>query len=346
MINLSTPNSQLITEVYNDYNRAIYWLKKQMGGDKKYEQKRYQMLIQAKKEARTIISDVVEYKSPTGNRWLCFECARYFPDANSSYTEPYAFCYYETLGSVGAFVPVKTEYIYKNMESDKTVVIFTSHFFYQMSKRMDLTYRSREMVRRFLEYIPSLVFSFREDNGRTGLDVRLPGSIGRGFLRDEKDSAVFEVRTFLRDIELTNYQKKVTKKLRQNADKFKYEPNEVKMNRIMHSDKPDEAFKELYYKDKEKYVLSGGDAQYFDERFNTITGLGYIFTKMDLVKEADTEIWERTAIPVSKLIDEYVKSDDKDFVKLSGKIAKVMNLTKFTEERCQEELNELWRLCK
>lgn len=347
MINLSTKNNDLIKELYFDKQRTIYWLIKQMGGEKKYEQMRDNLLLKAKREKKIVTSDVVEYISKNGNRWLCFECARYYPDAYSAYTEPIVFCYYETYGSVGAFVPVKTEYNYTDKKNE-SCVIFNSHFFYQMSERMGLGYRSRDMIKLFIEYIPSMVFSFRNDNGRTAIDVRLPGSIGRGFLRESDDYNVFEVRTFLADKSLSNSQKRVTKQLRENADKFNYEPEDVKMKKLMHSDNKIETLSDIMLSEREKFVLCGGKEKHFDDYMNTVMGLSIVFTNMNLVKPGDRTIWERTKRPVSDLINDYVDTPDneRNFVELSKKVAKVMSLKNFNEEECQKQLNELWNITK
>lgn len=74
MINLHTPSEQIMKELFEDEQKAFYWLRKSYHGDKSYERMRDTLIAKCRKERKTQISDVVEYISKNGNRWMVFEC--------------------------------------------------------------------------------------------------------------------------------------------------------------------------------------------------------------------------------------------------------------------------------
>ena len=227
MINLSTPSKELLDELLSDYKKADYWLTKQLGGLKKQKELGDNLCLKCLKECKELaVSEPVEYISPKGNRWFMYVSARRYKD--HFYTTPLGFCYYETYGSVGAFVPTQC-----GSENANACVIFTSHFFLRMCSRLNIKVRSRDMVKRFVEYMAGMVLSYRGEgtHAKHEVDVRLPASIGRGRMRDDCDK-VIEINTFLKDTELTRKQQKETKALRECASKVILQPAEQLKMRI------------------------------------------------------------------------------------------------------------------
>ena len=231
MINLSTPSKELLDELLSDYKKADYWLTKQLGGLKKQKELGDNLCLKCLKEGKELaVSEPVEYISPKGNRWFMYVSARRYKD--HFYTTPLGFCYYETYGSVGAFVPTQC-----GSENANACVIFTSHFFLRMCSRLNIKVRSRDMVKRFVEYMAGMVLSYRWEgsHAKHEVDVRLPASIGRGRMRDDCDK-VIEINTFLKDTELTRKQQKETKALRECASKVILQPAEQLKMRIKAGD--------------------------------------------------------------------------------------------------------------
>ena len=231
MINLSTPSKELLDELLSDYKKADYWLTKQLGGLKKQKELGDNLCLKCLKECKELaVSEPVEYISPKGNRWFMYVSARRYKD--HFYTTPLGFCYYETYGSVGAFVPTQC-----GSENANACVIFTSHFFLRMCSRLNIKVRSRDMVKRFVEYMAGMVLSYRGEgtHAKHEVDVRLPASIGRGRMRDDCDK-VIEINTFLKDTELTRKQQKETKALRECASKVILQPAEQLKMRIKAGD--------------------------------------------------------------------------------------------------------------
>lgn len=227
MINLSKPSKELLDELLSDYKKADYWLTKQLGGLKKQKELGDNLCLKCLKECKELaVSEPVEYISPKGNRWFMYVSARRYKD--HFYTTPLGFCYYETYGSVGAFVPTQC-----GSENANACVIFTSHFFLRMCSRLNIKVRSRDMVKRFVEYMAGMVLSYRGEgtHAKHEVDVRLPASIGRGRMRDDCNK-VIEINTFLKDTELTRKQQKETKALRECASKVILQPAEQLKMRI------------------------------------------------------------------------------------------------------------------
>jgi hypothetical protein len=229
MINLSTPSEELLKELLSDYAKADYWLTKKLGGMNKQKELGDKLALECIKEDKPFaVSEYIEYISPKGNRWIMYLSSRRYGD--KFYTTPLGFCYYETYGSVGAFVPMSDE----GSPRANSCIIFTSHFFLRMCDRLGIKVRSREMVKRFLEYLVGMMVSYRGEgkHGKHEVDVRLPGSIGRGRIREDSPY-VTEINTFLRDCELTKSQLEETKLLREASSKVNLQPFNLRMERAL-----------------------------------------------------------------------------------------------------------------
>lgn len=240
MINLSTPSQELLDELLADYAKGDYWLTKKLGGMKKQKELGEKLGLECvAKNKDFAVSDYIEYISPNGNRWIMYLSTRRYGD--KLYTNPLGFCYYETYGSVGAFVPMAQDgYEYAN-----SCMIFTSHFFLRMCDRLGIKVRSRRMVKLFLEYLVGMMVSYRGEgkHGKHEVDVRLPGSIGRGRMREDSPYVV-EINTFLRDSELTRKQKEETKHLRDASSKVNMQPTSLRKERILRGE-GEEVYKEI-----------------------------------------------------------------------------------------------------
>lgn len=341
MINLSTPTDIMMRELMADKAKTLYWLKKKMGGDKKYEQMRDELLRSAMRDKCNKISDVVELRSANGNRWMTYECARYYPEAGTAYSEPLALCFYETLGSVGAFLPIKVGCSQDSGED--AILVFNSHFFHQMCERLNVGFRTPQMVRRFHEIIPSLLMEQYEDRGRQRLLVRLPGSIGFGF-KMSGDALVYEIRTFLKDVQLNNKQKKQTATIRAHADKFAYEPGEVTEYRLKEKIKKGESLDGDWEAIKEKFELLGVPKEKLDTLYIVNVAILNAFSKMGYTDPYDYEFCKRHNQVNKDILCEYVMTidqDDERFYTLLEQCAKNLDFRRFTIEKAKQALQSL-----
>lgn len=271
MITLNTPDDALLQELWSDYDKADYWLTKKLGGIKKQEELGNQQARQCMLSGKDfMVSDYVEYISPKGNRWLCAVETRKCDVGY--YSTPLCFCYYETYGSVGAFLPVHRE-----GTGVQCCTIFTSHFFLRLCDRLGLKCRSREMVARFFELIVGMLMSSSEDySGKLKVDVAFPGSIGRGVYRD-KDMRIAEIRTFLKVTELNRKQLRETKHVRTASSKIKWMREDV-AQKMLNAGMVDK----VYANKRNNYIAAGGNEAYFDKAEQFMCNVAVVGTKLGL----------------------------------------------------------------
>lgn len=233
MITVTSTTAQILQELKEEEPKAMYWLRKMCHGDRGYDRMQTELIERAMADRKDARSDVYDYISPKGNRWMVFEHCRYHADIHYARTMPIAFCYYETYGSVGVFQAGHPQY---EGQDNTFALLFTDHFFLRFCQRLGIEMRSRWMVQRFLEIIPGILFQTsgeKDQYGRMNVDCRFPGSIGRGIIR--KDGPLIEVRTYLTDPELTKKQLKDTKILRNIGDRHNFDPDDVKTVRMLKS---------------------------------------------------------------------------------------------------------------
>jgi len=327
MISISTPHKQIVSELTEEEQKAFFWLRKKYHGDKGYEAMRDKLLFQCRQSKKTQISDIVEYISPKGNRWMVFECCQYYKEAGSVNTMPVAFCYYETYGSVGAFIVGRNMYDFKN--DDKCVIHFTNHFFLRFCQRLGVEMRSRWMVQRFCEVITGYMFGSNgvDEQGRLKVDVRLPASIGRGVML--KDAPIIEVRTYLTDRELNNKQLRETKKLREVYDNHIFEPYEVKRERLAHSK---DFANDVLHEIKQVSSMSGVSSKKLEFGVSMRILLTEVIIDMGYVEQSDTDAFKRIGEQTAEV--DFLDAADKFFAHADGvKIAKAIfdDLCKFGE---------------
>lgn len=336
MINLNTPSDILMKELSEDREKAVFWLKKHYHGEKGYEKMRENLLLKCKNTRQNQSSDTVEYISRNGNRWIAFEYAIYYPKAGSSNYMPYAFCYYETYASIGAFIPgFSTDKYQPQMNS---CIIYTSHFFERFCERLGIKFRSREMVKRFVECVPHQMMAFEnpDENGQMKLNVRLPGSVGRGFRR-KGELNVFEVRTFLTDKHLSNKQLRETDPVRKIGDAIKFEPEDMKMMRLINSGNPIRAM----YDDIKQYKDLGLDTRYMEASVEISGAITFVLLEMKVATPGNYSFWKKHGeINRQQLVDFTVRYVDKpegfsffeEFVKLGVDCAKRSGIKNFAKE--------------
>lgn len=231
MITLHTPTAKIISELNIEKRRAIYWLRKHYHGDAGFNEMLRQLYFEAKEKKKNVCSDVIEYTSTAGNHWMSFSTATYYPKANQAYTQTTALCYHETMQSIGVWLP--------GSAVNDDILYFTDHFFLRFCDRLGIKdIHSKKVVQKFILHIPGIVYRDRDvydKHGREYVDCRFPGSIGRGIRR--KDGPIVEIRTFLKDSELSPKQLWETKELRIVADRHDMTPPPVKVaGLISHED--------------------------------------------------------------------------------------------------------------
>ena len=200
-INLSTQPRELLATMREELPVAWYHYRKQIGSTLQYQKHENQLLDQALAEQRSLVSDVSEYISKVGNRWMTYVHTEYFPQAMHAMATHVSFIYYETYASCGAFFPLYAPpSSSRNGKQKKQVptgiVIYTDHFFYQMSQRTGKKYRSKELIREFITTRDAHAMQADDDGG---LVVRFVEGYGFGKWWEQDGIRVCQVRTYLNE---------------------------------------------------------------------------------------------------------------------------------------------------
>ena len=232
MINLSTPSEELWETLEREYGKAKYWMIKHFGGEESYERMRDDLLRRSTYGECDLASDIVDYTSKDGNRWICFEYSRYYPESLGSHCLPLAFCYYETACSLGVFMLGFRQAIIGDRIN--SALIFTPHFFQRYCERAGFTGTQRELLLHFAKLAPSFTAEYlpKDEDGIERAIIRIGGYNGYG-LKRPGDKAVFEVRTILNDGQLSHKQSRESEHVREMDEKLKFEPTDMQARRVM-----------------------------------------------------------------------------------------------------------------
>ncbi len=200
-INLSTQPRELLATMQEELPVAWYHYRKQIGSALQYQKHEDQVLDQALQEQRSLVSDIGEYISKVGNRWITYVHTEYFPQALHAMATHVSFVYYETYASCGAFFPLYAPPSVSRKGKQKKqvpygIVIYTDHFFLQMSNRTGKKYRSKELIREFVTTRDAHAMQADEDGS---LVVRFIGGYGFGKWWEEDGIRVCQVRTYLNE---------------------------------------------------------------------------------------------------------------------------------------------------
>ena len=200
-INLSTQPADLLATMRAEVPVAWYHFRKQIGSSLQYQKHEDRLMDQALAERRDLVSDTSEWISKVGNRWITYVHTEYFPHAMHALATHVSFVYYETYASCGAFFPmypppsVSKKGRQKKQEPNG-IVIYTDHFFLQMSNRTGKKYRSKELIREFITTRSSHAMQM-DDDGE--LVARFVGGYGFGKWWEQDGIRVCQVRTYLNE---------------------------------------------------------------------------------------------------------------------------------------------------
>lgn len=286
MINLSTPSDELWRVLMTEHDKAVYWMKKHFGTEKRYEQMRDNLLQKCVRAERPLTSEVVDYESRDGNRWVCFEQTTYYPESHGAFCLPVALCYYETAASLGVFF---IGYLHINgIDTPDSIFIYTPHFFQRFAERMKIDGSPRDILMRFIEMTPSFTISpMPSDDGRLKMMIRIPGCVCHGIMREDNNK-VYEIRTLLTDEQLNYKQARETKRAREIGDAVKFEPDDIIRGRLKQSDDSFIA----WYDEIKKMEELGVDMTNTKESYVMILVITETFFKMGVANRDDSDFWK------------------------------------------------------
>lgn len=202
-INLSTPPEDIVATMAMELKHVLYQKRKAYGGKRKYEAWKQALEDKALSEKQNQVSEITDYISPAGNRWVMYSFMEYFAESNHVLPCHAAFIYYETYGSCGAFFPLFPQ---GDSRRPNGAMIFTSHFFLRMCERARVEFRSKGMIK---EFITANFLRSASSIDKEGVEVvmRFRNGYGLGKVKSVVPY-VIEIRTFLTDEELSPSQHK------------------------------------------------------------------------------------------------------------------------------------------
>ena len=201
-VNLSTEPADIIATMAAEMSAVRYQKRKAYGGTRKYEAWKEEQYEKSLHEKHSIISELTEWISQVGNRWVMYSSWEYFTEQESVLPCNAAFIYYETLNSCGAFFPLVDE----GCRVVTGAIIFTSHFFERLSERARIPFRSKAMIQEFISCQFMRSTTSRDEDGAEAY-LRFRNGFGIGKVRSAKPYVV-EVRTFLTEDQLSPAQRK------------------------------------------------------------------------------------------------------------------------------------------
>lgn len=215
-VNLSTKADEILATMREEIPAAYYHFRKPYGGRRKYMKAEDDLLNKALAEKESQMTEMGEYISRVGNRWMTYTMVDYYPKARYANATHISFIYYETYGSCGAFFPLfrpdNLRHMKKKEGQADGVMIFTSHFFQRMSERTGKAYRSRELIQEFISTKSTQAGQY-DDDGE--VIVKFKGGYGFGVVKSENPQVV-EIRTYLTDGQLSPKQRRKV----ENVDNF------------------------------------------------------------------------------------------------------------------------------
>ena len=228
MLNLSSPSEQILKEVLEGQDKAIYWHKKIRFKKTVSRQLNY-IYEKAYKNEKTYYTGFnTTYDSPLGNKWYTFEII--FPvDEECFAVKLCSFIYYETIGSIGCFIPTGNP----DNKEEWGVSIYTSHFFRRYSERTGVEYNSLEMLQQFATDSLLLAATKVKDNHGEHEVFRIPYT-GLCMAMPRKDSyRVCEVRTFIPDNTLSSSQYNRYREFIKEVDSYSNPPTHKLVDEIV-----------------------------------------------------------------------------------------------------------------
>lgn len=194
MVNLSTPHPELHSILWSEFNKCAGQVRKYINKQNRFWKQN--ALALAKKHMRADLA-TVEYKSPSGNRWINYLYAQYAGRDGVAFGYD-SICYWETYGSFGAFIPF-------TIHGEKCLVITSGHFWQRICERTDYKMQGVHTAMKFFgDHRSCRPEILSPEKGDTRNRVALYYSCGTAYGYEvNSDLHIFEIRTFINKDSMT-----------------------------------------------------------------------------------------------------------------------------------------------
>lgn len=310
---------KMVDEIYTEKDKVMYWANRKI--TQKFSSQYKKMIEKTVLNKKLCLSEPIEYNSPNKNKWIHCFITDYIQ--NKLVHADVSFCYQETIGSVAAVFPL---YHFRNnfgLDNPKAVIRFNSHFFYQMSERSGITYKSKDMIIKFIELISSFNVNVAEEEKENvfRIDIIFNNDyIGRGyaFVNPDDNTIIFEIRTFLKKSQLSYSQLKKINHV--------FKKDNANVDFIKNIEKRKEAFVKFIERPEEEITEEELDCIFFDLMHNVYTTF-HMMTMNDFDFELFFhDITEKQKIHINSTIKNYITSRKTDLYSLIIEVADILKI--------------------
>lgn len=272
---------------------------------------------------------------------MVYECVQYIKETNAAMTKTIAFCFYETVGGIDAYIPLNLGV--SSSGGSQGCLIFTSHFFSRFSERAEVEHFDADMLQRFINALFHFTINLYKKEGESRVDIKLSGSIARGIKRKGQEN-IFEIRTFLKDAQLSNSQKRHTDNLHDSVGEGVFIPDKARADRIQQSENHEKAFNQEMQDMKTLFCRQGGDPEQLDYMMKVGVWLPNVWIRMGYADLLSKEFLQRHALVNRDFINDFTgkgcpKSQFADLVKACSQN---MKLKSFDRQKAEAVITEYY----
>ena len=272
---------------------------------------------------------------------MVYECVQYIKETNAAMTKTIAFCFYETVGGIDAYIPLNLGI--SSSGGSQGSLIFTSHFFCRFSERAEVERFDADMLQRFINALFHFTINLYKKEGESRVDIKLSGSIARGIKRKGQEN-IFVIRTFMNDAQLSNSQKRHTDNLHDSVGEGVFIPDKARADRIQQSENHEKAFNQEMQDLKTLFCRQGGDPEQFDYMMKVGVWLPNVWIRMGYADLLSKEFLQRHALVNRDFINDFTgkgcpKSQFADLVKACSQN---MKLKSFDRQKAEAVITEYY----
>jgi hypothetical protein len=193
-----------------------------------------------------------------------------------------------------------------------------------------------DMLQQFINALLHFTINLYKKEGEIRVDIKLPGGIARGIRRKGKES-IFEIRTFLKDTQLSNGQKRHTENLYDSISEGVFVPDEVREDRIQHSENHEKAFNQEMQDMKTLFSRQGGDSEQFDNMIKVGVWLPNVWIRMGYADLLSKEFLQRHALVNRDVINDFTNKGcpKAEFADLVEACSRNMKLKAFERQKAE-----------
>ena len=200
------------------------------------------------------------------------------------------------------------------------------------------------MLQRFINALLHFTINLYKKEDEIKVDIKLSGGIARGIKRKGHEN-IFEIRTFLKDAQLSNSQKRHTNNLHDSVGEGVFIPDEARTDRIQHSGNNEKAFNQEMQDMKTLFYRQGGDPEQFDNMMKVGVWLPNVWIRMGYADLLNKEFLQRHALVNRDVINDFTgKGCPKDeFADLVEACSRNMKLKSFDRQKAEAVIGDYFK---